>query len=231
MGKPENDRNQDADRPVERRRFLGKLLGVLAGTAFFGGAAKAFAQTGKSTAAGRNDKPLGIANPTIGEIAMFAGNFAPVNWHFCDGSLLAISQYQALYSVLGTMYGGDGSSTFALPDLRGRVPISMGQAPGLSYYPIGERGGAESIALTTSEMPSHSHSLEASSSSGTSATPVGNYPAVNQEGIQQYGSSGGGTMSTGAIADSGGGASHENRQPFLTINFIIALNGLYPTRS
>ncbi len=218
----------------ERRRFLAKVLGLLAGTTLFGGAAKALAQIGKKTtdsSSGKKSVSGFNTGAALGEICLFAGNFAPSGWAFCDGQLLPITSYSALFNLIGTIYGGDGQITFALPDLRGRVPLHAGSGagPGLSTYSLGQVGGEEKHQLSTNEMPSHNHSAAADNGSGTSATPVGNLPAINNEGIQHYGSTSNSTMSTAAIENTGGGASHNNLQPYLGINYIIALTGVFPT--
>lgn len=173
-----------------------------------------------------------MSEPFIGEINIFAGNFAPRGWHFCDGTLLNISSYTALFSILGTTYGGDGRTTFALPDLRGRVPLSFGQGSGLSNYRLGQKGGAESVTLTANQTAPHNHSLMASTERGSETSPDGKVlsdprgdliyeddvaPAVN--------------LKTTAIGETGSSGSHENRQPYLACHYIIALVGIYPQRS
>ncbi len=138
---------------------------------------------------------------------------------------------RTFYKVLGATYGGDGTSTFALPDLRGRVPIGFGQGTGLSNHALGQSGGEETHLLSTNEMPSHNHSAAADNGNGTSATPVGNFPAINNEGIQHYAATGSGAMNAAAIGNTGGGQSHNNMQPYLAINYIISLNGIFPSQS
>ena len=225
---PAGGNNQSA-----RRRFLAKALGILAGTSLLGGILKSTAKaaTNPLASTGGGAKQVDFANPALGQIIMFAGNFAPTGWAFCDGQLLPISQYTALFSLLGTTYGGDGRVTFALPDLRGRAPIGFGQGPGLNNYILGQVGGEETHTLATPEMPAHSHAVNVDSANGTSDTPVNNVPAVNSEGIQHYGSALNGTMSPGAIGSSGGGLAHNNMQPYLGINFLIALSGIFPSHS
>lgn len=171
-------------------------------------------------------------DPFLGEIILFAGNFAPRGWAFCDGQLLPISQYSALFSILGTTYGGDGRTTFALPDLRGRVPIHQGRGPGLSDYRLGAKGGQEHVTLTTNQIPSHSHGVNAVSATGNDASPQNNYLA-NTTGLdREYSNSTPDIrMSANMISNTGGGQSHENRQPFLALNYIIALQGVFPSRS
>ena len=175
-----------------------------------------------------------MSDPFLAEIVMFAGNFAPRGWALCDGQLLAISQYSAVFSLLGTTYGGDGRTTFALPDMRGRVAIHPGNGPGLSDYRQGPGGGAESVTLTTNNLPAHSHSI-ATGGAGTQASPSGAY-------LGDYGSSAppsgpystsasGGTMAAGAVSNTGGGQSFKVIQPWCGVQFIIALQGTFPSRS
>lgn len=168
----------------------------------------------------------------IGEIRMFGGNFAPVGWAFCDGSLLSIAQYDALYSLIGTTYGGDGQSTFALPDLRGRFPIHQGQGGGLSPRVLGEMAGTESVTLQTSQMPAHNHTPVANTAAGNSNDPNGMYWASSAS-VQQYlpGDQANTNMNTGAIGSAGGSQPHDNMQPHLVINFIISLEGIYPSQN
>ena len=171
-------------------------------------------------------------DPLIGEIKLFAGNFAPRGWAFCEGQLLPISQNTALFSILGTTYGGDGRTTFALPDLRGRVAIQEGTGPGLSTYRLGQRGGQEFVTLNTSEIPPHRHSVNAVSATGNNASPQNNYLA-NTAGLdREYSDTNPDIQMNGSMIGSvGGGQAHENRHPFLTLNYIIALTGVFPSRS
>lgn len=176
-----------------------------------------------------------MSDPFIGEIRMVGFTFAPQGWAECDGQLLAISQNDALFSLLGTTYGGDGVSTFALPDLRGRVPIHQGSGPGLSDRPIGSRGGVEQVTLTAAQIPSHTHPMQASGVGGTAASPAGGYPAA-VSGVARYqnvaaGSAATVPMDANAILPTGGSASHENRQPTQCVTFAIALFGVYPSRT
>ena len=179
------------------------------------------------------------SEPFIGEIVMFAGNFAPRGWALCQGQSLQISDNQALFSILGTIYGGDGRTTFALPDLRGRVPLQQGNGPGLSNRLLGSRGGEETHTLSTAEMPSHNHSigvvLKANSVEGDSAVPAGNYLAKSGDGRPDFSSAADIEMAGGAAqataAYTGGNLKHNNMQPFLSVNFIIALQGVYPSRN
>lgn len=168
--------------------------------------------------------------PFIGEISWFAGNFAPRGWAFCDGQLLPISSNTALFSLLGTTYGGDGKTTFALPDMRGRVAIHRGQGPGLSNRSLGEKSGDESTTLTVNQMPAHTHALHASNSAATSASPSGAVPA-NTGRANNYDSAVNTDMNPSSIAATGGGQAHNNMQPYNTLSCIIALQGLYPSRN
>ncbi|MFQ5446960.1 MAG: phage tail protein [Saprospiraceae bacterium] len=161
---------------------------------------------------------------------MFAGNFAPRGWAFCDGQLLAINSNQSLFSILGTTYGGDGRTTFGLPDLRGRAPIHAGLGPGLSDYRLGNKGGQERVTLTAAQMPSHSHSLQAHSGYGDTANPNGTVSAKTTSPAYKS-TPPNATMNTAAVAQSGGGQAHENRQPYIAIHYIIALQGVYPSRN
>ncbi len=171
--------------------------------------------------------------PFIGEIKLFAGNFAPRGWAFCDGQLLPINQWQALFSILGTMYGGDGRTNFALPDLRGRVSVHPGNGSGLSPYGIGEKGGAETVTLSVQQMPVHSHSLNANAQNGDTSDPPGSSLADTKGSDKDYMKSGmvNTEMSPNSIGATGSGQPHENRQPYLAVNYIIALQGVFPSRS
>lgn len=172
-----------------------------------------------------------MSEPFIAEIRMFAGNFAPRNWAFCDGQLLAISQNTALFSLLGTICGGDGRTTVGLPDLRGRVPMHPGSGPGLSTRQLGQREGAERVNLITTQIPSHTHTLRCRNAAGDSASPVNNVPATSAAATGNYSSAGANAnMNSQSITSTGGSQSHTNVQPFLCVNFIIALQGLFPSR-
>jgi microcystin-dependent protein len=172
-----------------------------------------------------------MADPFVAEIRIFAGNFAPNGWAKCNGQILPLSQNTALFSLLGTIYGGNGQSTFALPNLQGRSPMHQGQGPGLSVRDLGEEGGSETVTLLASETPSHSHNLVAINDFGDINIPTGNGFA-RSTGAAVYAASGPvAAMSTQAIAPVGSGLPHNNRQPLLTMNFIIALQGVFPPRS
>ncbi len=169
-------------------------------------------------------------DPFIGEIRMFAGTFAPTGWAFCNGQLLPINQNTALFSLLGTTYGGDGRTTFALPDLRGRGPIHAGQGPGLSNRQLGESGGEERHTLIASEMPAHTHPLYADSSVGSFTDPSGRLPSRNAAGIPQYGSQANAIFSPQTVGPIGSSQGHNTMSPYLVVNYIIALQGIYPSR-
>lgn len=166
----------------------------------------------------------------LGEVRLFAGNFAPRAWAFCDGQLLPIAQNTALFSLLGTTYGGDGQTTFALPDLRGRVPIGRGTGQGLDPYSWGERGGTETVTLTASQVPSHTHNIRGSSATASATTPEGNVLAEGtRRTLRAPGSPS--AMDAGAITSTGGSGSHTNLQPYLGLNYIIALQGYFPSEN
>lgn len=166
-----------------------------------------------------------MSNPFIGEIRMFPGNFAPEGWAFCNGALLPISQNDALFALIGTTYGGDGQTTFALPDLRSRVP--MHQGPG---FPLAQQGGAETVTLTVSQIPSHTHAVQAVVPSGSQAGPGG--AAWAQSALNQFSTNAPATaMAPQALSSSGGSQPHDNMMPFLTINFILSLFGIFPTQA
>jgi len=172
-----------------------------------------------------------VSDPFVAEIRIFGGNFAPVGWAFCDGQILPIAQNTALFSLLGTTYGGDGKATFALPDLRGRAPMHPGQGPGLSLHDLGESGGARSVALLEAEMPPHTHALQASASA-TMAYPSPAAALGTPSGTALYGPlTDPVAMAAETLSVAGGGQPHENRQPYLVLSFIIALQGIFPPRS
>jgi len=171
-----------------------------------------------------------MSEPFVAEIKIFAGNFAPRGYAFCDGQLLPISQNTALFSLIGTTYGGDGRTTVALPNLQGRAPMHPGNGPGLSVRRLGETGGSETATLTVAQMASHSHQLLAADVQANTGSPEGNSFAHSSGGNAYSGSSG--LVSTAStLQNAGGGQSHNNEQPYLAMNFIIALVGLYPSRS
>jgi microcystin-dependent protein len=164
-----------------------------------------------------------MAQPYVGEIRMFAGNFAPAGWMFCEGQLLPISENETLFQLIGTTYGGDGESTFALPDLRGRIPTHQGNG-----FILAETGGAEEITLTVNQTPAHNHPLLASEAAATAVVPGGNLPAESSKRI--YTSPGAlASMAPATMSPVGGSQPHTNFQPYLCINFIISLFGIFPS--
>ena len=172
-------------------------------------------------------------DPFVAEIRIFPFNFAPKGWAWCDGQLLPLSQNTALFSLLGTTYGGDGKSTFALPNLQGRAPMHPGQGPGLSLHDLGEMGGTESVTLQAAEIPSHSHSLRASVEDGTQGTLASGVALATSVGGSLYQAdtvSTLGAMNVNSLAPAGSNLPHNNMQPYLTFYFNIALQGVFPPR-
>jgi microcystin-dependent protein len=163
----------------------------------------------------------------VGQLILVAFNFAPEGWFPCDGRTLNIAQYQALFSLLGTTYGGNGQTTFGLPDLRGRVPISFGQGQGLSAYTLGAAGGVEGVTLSVNQMPTHNHLVNATSD--PSDNPVPKNAFLGGQGAYQT-MDANVTMNQAMLQNTGGNQPHENRQPYLALQWIIAYQGLYPTR-
>jgi microcystin-dependent protein len=171
-----------------------------------------------------------MSSPYIGEIRIFAGNFAPQGWAFCDGQVLAISDNDVLFNLIGTTYGGDGQSTFALPDLRGRVPIHQGTDAGNTYL-LAQNGGVENVTLTTQQIPSHNHGFVASTETSTGNNPGNNISDQNVT-IQIYTvGSATDSFNAGAIGIAGGSQPHSNIQPILGVNFIISLFGIFPSQT
>jgi microcystin-dependent protein len=170
-----------------------------------------------------------VAQPYIGEIRMFAGNFAPAGWALCDGQLMPISENDALFSLIQTTYGGDGQQTFALPDLRSRAPLHTGAGPDGTTFALGGRGGAESVTLSVQQIPTHDHRFTANQDVGNANTPQGNVPAQTIGGVMLYREvAPSATLNEAARVPAGGSQPHDNMQPFLCINFIISLYGIYP---
>ncbi len=172
-----------------------------------------------------------MAQPYVGEIRMFAGNFAPAGWLFCDGSLVPISEFETLFNLIGTTYGGDGQSTFALPDLRSRVPIHQGTLSGGSTYTIGQTGGTEQVTLAVNQIPAHNHIMLASGTVASTSNPDNSVYAATTGFDAYIASPDGGTMSPNAVGGAGGSQPHSNIQPFLCVNFIISIFGIFPSQT
>jgi microcystin-dependent protein len=206
-----------AESRVERRDFLGRALAGLAGLVLLGRPDRANAETAASP------------QPFVGEVRLFGGNFAPSGWAMCNGQLLDPTTSPDLFAVIATTYGGNGTTSFAVPDLRGRAPLQPGQGPGLQSRSLGEVGGVESHALSASQLPSHTHAMRAGSANGDSDSPAGRVLARIPAAIPQYGSTADHDLAATAIAASGGGQAHNNMQPYLTVTYIIALQGVTTT--
>ena len=174
-----------------------------------------------------------MSEPFIAEVKMFGGNFAPRGYTFCNGQLLPIAQNTALFSLVGTTYGGDGRTTLGLPNLEGRVPMGNGRGPGLTPRRLGEKGGAETVTLSETQMPNHNHSLMASDEEADRRTPASNRALAESVGGSLYApaSSTMAAMDARSLPAAGGGGAHNNMQPYLALSFIIALVGQYPSRS
>ena len=173
-------------------------------------------------------------DPLIAEIKLFGGNFAPRGWAYCDGQLLSIASNQALFSILGTTYGGDGRTTFALPDLRGRAPIAPGTGPGLTNHQLGQRGGTESSTLNVTNLPAHTHSMNASNDTASVGSPASNSLGTAARGgtVLPYALGAANQVAMGSTTGSAGGnIPFNNMQPYLALNYIIALVGIFPSRN
>lgn len=167
--------------------------------------------------------------PYVGEIRIFAGNYAPQGWALCQGQILSIAEYDLLFALIGTTYGGDGQTTFALPDFRGRVVLSQGQNPATgTTFNMGQKAGTETVTLTTGQMPSHTHGMQASSLSGTTSSPTN---AVWAQSPQYSTSTPNGSMNPSTVSSVGGNQAHNNMMPYLPINYIICLYGIYPSQN
>ncbi len=175
-----------------------------------------------------------MSEPFVAEIRIFAGNFAPRNWAFCDGQLLPVAQNTALFSIIGTTYGGDGRSTMGLPNLQGRAPMHPGRGPGLTTRRLGQTGGVEEVTLTVGEIPTHSHTLMGSTDESEfdgSSNPANHVTGTVEGGKEFYAEANNlSPLNQAAVSSVGGNQPHNNMQPFLVMNFIIALQGLYPSR-
>ena len=171
-----------------------------------------------------------MSDPFLGQITMFAGNFAPQGWALCDGQLLAVGQNDALFSLLGTIYGGDGRTTFGLPDLRGRIPLHEGQGPGLSPRKLGIKSGVENVTLNTNQLPAHTHQIRVSTAAGTQNNPGGAFLAASPNVRVYWAAAPSDALNTSSITSIGGSQNQTNLMPFQCVNFIIALAGIYPSR-
>ena len=171
-----------------------------------------------------------MSEPFVGEIRMFAGNFAPRGWAFCDGQLLTVSQNDALFSLLGTIYGGDGRTTFGLPDMRGRIPVHAGHGPGLSERRLGAKAGAEKVTLTVNQLPSHTHTPRFDAAAGSESDPAGKVPGASPNVRRFRPAAANAGMAADAVSTVGDSRSHTNLMPYLCVHFIVALFGIYPSR-
>ena len=173
-----------------------------------------------------------MAQPFVGEIQIFGGNFAPNGWAFCNGAILDISQNSVLFTLIGTTYGGDGVNTFALPDLRGRVPVCLGTGPDAVTYVIGQTGGTESVTLTVQAIPSHTHAPFCNTGAGNSGTPGGSFWAGNAStALPQFAAAPDTNMNAAGVGNTGGSQPHENLMPYVAVNFIISLFGIFPSQN
>jgi microcystin-dependent protein len=169
-----------------------------------------------------------MSQPYVGEIRLFAGNFAPSGWGFCDGSLQSIAENETLFQLIGTTYGGDGQNTFALPDLRSRLPVHMGTLAGTTYQ-IGQPGGVEQVTLNSTTLPSHNHAAGCTDAAGTNASPAGGIPAANAAALAYGAVPPNVGMNPAIIGTAGGNQPHDNIQPYLCVSFIISFFGIFPS--
>jgi microcystin-dependent protein len=170
-----------------------------------------------------------MSNPFVGEIRLFAGNFAPLGWVFCQGQLLPIAEYETLFNLIGTTYGGDGQTTFGVPDLQGRVPVHQGALAGGSTYTLGQKAGVENVTITASQMPTHSHAFAASQASGTQVGPGANLLGASSSIAMYTSQVPNVSFNPAAIGVYGGSQPHDNLQPYVCVSFIISLFGIYPS--
>ena len=218
-----------------RRNFLKRLSGgilggsLLAGTSLLQGQEK----KGATTRPRGITSPAGImdSSPLTGQVCLFAFNVVPAGWLRCDGALVSIGTYTELFEVVGTMYGGDGVTTFGLPNLQGVLPIGAGSGNSLTTRNVGDAGGEQTVTLTNPNIPSHTHTLSANSGAGTSNTPQGNFFASNAEGMGQFSASANTTLNADTLTSSGSGGTHNNMPPYLALNFCIATTGTFPSHT
>lgn len=223
----------------DRRNFMAKSFAALFGVTILTKAEDLLAMKSKTGLIYvkqngeviNNFKPSSGDLPYLSEIGLFSFNFAPRYWAQCNGQLLSISQNTALFSLLGTTFGGNGTTNFALPDLRGRSPIHFGQGPGLSQYVLGQAAGSEAVTLLQNNLPAHSHVLTGNSGVGSTYDPTNNYISQYGEGVKSFSGSVNTTMNQGSITNTGGNQPHNNLQPYLTLNYCIALQGVFPSQS
>lgn len=221
-----------------RRNFMTKAAAALFGAVLLSRAEDLFAVKSKTGylyikqngEVVKNYKPSAGSEPFLSQLGIFAFNFAPQGWALCNGQLLSIATNQALFSLLGTSYGGNGSTNFALPDLRGRSPIHFGQGMGLSNYVLGQSLGSENVNLITSQLPAHNHGFVGNSSVGNLSDPAGNFVAQCDEGVKSYSGASNTVMNSAAVSNAGGSQSHSNIQPYLTISYCVAIQGLFPSQ-
>lgn len=223
-----------------RRNFMMKSVGSILGAGLLVNTASAFSNVKSKTGliyVKRNGEiindyiPQDAAIPYLGSIMMVGFSFAPIGWLLCNGQLLPILTNDALFTLIGTTYGGDGISTFGLPNLQSRLPIGQGQGLGLSSYILGQMSGTEEVTLTANQIPAHNHSINASTASGTAGTPSNNFIAQNADGIDSFSGSSNGLLNTGEMGATGGNQAHSNIQPYLSIYFCIATEGIFPLQS
>ncbi len=170
-----------------------------------------------------------MANPYVGEIRMFAGNFAPAGWFFCEGQIVPISEYETLFQLIGTTYGGDGQNTFALPDLRGRLPVHQGNGPGLNSRILAETGGTETVTVTTAQMPAHTHPMLTNNAVANSPNPGNNLLGLSTQVNMFFGDTPAQALNAASVSTVGGSQPHENMQPYLCLSFIISVYGIFPS--
>jgi microcystin-dependent protein len=214
-----------------RRNFVIRSLQAILGLGAFSlvGSLKLFGQNKGLTQKKPSISSVQSTQPFLGEIQITAGNVVPTGWALCNGQLLSISSNAALFSLLGTTYGGNGATTFALPNLQARMPFGVSTTD--SNFLLGSLGGEASHTLTLNEIPLHTHSFTASSANGTSPNPSGTFPAQNSQGIRQYSGIADTSMNPAAVSSIGSTQPHNNLPPYLVLNFIIALVGIFPSRS